>query len=305
MPIAEHALPPGMDDARNAHLSWLRRHELLASGAATDRYVKSRLADVAAYCDPASRDLVLSYHVLGWTFLHDDWMDVAADGAADLAVTSELVAILHRPSTSAHPLASAFSDLWAHLRSGMSEDWRHRAAWLWQEYFYGNFTETVNRREGREPTSDEHLRIKDTSVSAGVMFAVSERTNGFEVPSDVWHSGYLAELRHHATRHIILANEIQSYDQDSAAHRDNLVALLAKERGIAFDSALSVIARQADQHMNQFRALSCEIAPFSSRLGLSRTARAAIAQHVAVLQRWVRGAYDWYDVTDRYAAACS
>ncbi|NGO68738.1 terpene synthase family protein [Streptomyces boncukensis] len=302
IPLPRHPVPSGLEDVRKAHLDWLHGHGLLASDTATEQYVRSRVADVAAYTDPYSRDLLLSYNVIGWIFLHDDWMDTsAADRMADHAVTAELISILHRPVTPACPVTAAFADLWEQLQAGMSEAWCRRTAWLWQEYFHANLAEAANRRGGSDLTSEEHVWVKDRAVAAHVMYAVAERTGDFEIGADVWHASYLGRLRHHATRHMVLLNDIQSFRCDEADARVNLVSLVMRERGLTFPQAREEVSRDAEWHVHQLCALGTELSSFCDRLQLPATTRENINRHLDSLLCWVRGSYDWYDITCRYS----
>ncbi|MFK8844950.1 terpene synthase family protein [Streptomyces sp. Ac-502] len=260
------------------------------------------MADLAAYGDPRSQDLLLSYNVCGWLFLHDDWMDVSLDRMREHAVTEELVSILHRRLTPTRPLTAAFADLWTQLRAGMSQAWCHRAAWLWQEYFQGNLAEAADRREGHVPTSEEHLRVRDQSVACTVMYAVAERTGGFEVPAGVWHATRLATLRHHATRHIILTNEILSHSKDDTGKQTNLVSLVMKEKNASLTHALHGIRKEADRHVRQLASLA-ELGPFCTRMRLPPETCHSVTRHVESMCTWVRGSYDWYGITARYSPA--
>ncbi|MFF4696448.1 terpene synthase family protein [Streptomyces chattanoogensis] len=304
MPLPRHSVPTELEDVRKMHLDWLHGHSLLASGADTEQYVRSRVADIAAYTDPCSRDMLLSYNVTGWIFLHDDWMDTsAADRMADHAVTAELISILHRPVTPSCPITAAFADLWEQLQGGMSEAWCQRMAWLWQEYFQENLTEAANRRGGSDLTSKQHVRVKDRAIAAYVMYAVAERTGNFEIGADVWHASYLSKLRHHATRHMVLLNEIQSFSCDEADARVNLVSLVAQERNLTVPQALEEVSRDAEWHVRQLCTLSTELSSFCDGLQLSAKTRENITQHLDSLLCWVRGSYDWYDITCRYSLA--
>ncbi|OOC02986.1 hypothetical protein B0293_28850 [Amycolatopsis azurea DSM 43854] len=290
-----------MDGVRDTHLEWLHRHGLLETTESTRRYRQSQVADLAAYCDPESKDLLLSYNVIGWIFLHDDWMDTSADRMADHAVTAELITILHRPLLPTYPLASAFADIWGTLQTGMSEAWRQRMAWLWQQYFYGNLAEAVDRRERRKLTSSEHIRVKEASVAIAVMYAVAERTGGFEIPAELWHATFLNTLRHHVTRYIIFMNDIESFKQDEAAERTNLISLTMAEMGLSSRQSLQHISAQASEHLQNFYTLEAGIDQFCRALHLPANVRHSVGAHIAGLHNWVHGSSDWYRITSRYS----
>lgn len=302
IPFPANPVRDDLSEVRRAHLEWLHRYDLLPTEMLTERYVRSRVADIAAYCDPQSKNMLLSYNVYGWIFLHDDWID-SPDGDVDVhALNGELVSILNRPATPTCPLTAAFADLWNQVQAGMSETWRRRMAWLWQQCFYGNLAEAANRRGGRTLTSREHLRIKDMSATA-LVYGIAERTGGFEVPDDLWHASCLDTLRHHATRHITLVNEIHSFEQDEAGARPNLVSLAMQERKSTRAGALNYVAKIADRHIREMCGLELELDAFLDDMDLSPAMRDSVRKHVDTLHNWVRGSYEWYSTTCRYSVA--
>ncbi|WP_030019073.1 terpene synthase family protein [Streptomyces monomycini] len=310
MPLPHQPLPSGLEQVREAHVEWLHRHGLLPTEQSTERYLRSAVADIAAYGDPNSEDLLLSFHVCGWLFLYDDFMDAPTGPAPGHAetVTAELTSMLYRASTPSTPLTSAFADLWRRLCAGMSESWRLRMAWIWQEVYAGMLAETVNRRLDVTLSYHEHLRVRDMSIGTTLVAAVAERTGGYEVPVSIWPAAYLSTLRHHVTRHMLLTNDIFSLEKESARADANLVSLAMRERHQTREQALQALKEAADRHIQQLHTRSAAVNDFCDRLHLPQSARQAVTRHVEALRAWARGAYDWQCTTARYGpeeAACS
>jgi len=214
-------LPAAMD----RHLEWARKHGLLPSQAAVERYLFSQHVDVGAWFNPRpgeEKDLDLQLDINGWYFLLDDSFELPAGQSIDgsLAVCRELIEFLHCGTTHSavtSPIAAAFTDIWRRERAGMSHLWRQRAAANWADYLTGNLAEEADRQVGTALDPERYLRVRRRSVGVQPLLDLRECAGPFEVPLLGWCSSHLLDMRTSTIEHIIFVNDVCSLEKMSLA----------------------------------------------------------------------------------------
>jgi pentalenene synthase len=293
------------------HLRWARDIGFLPSEAAADRYRFCQHAEVGAWFCPEpgqDRDLDLQLDVNGWFFMMDDAFDVPAGRTADgaVAVCQQLMELLHGPPAAGagratSPLVTAFADIWNRERQGMSAFWRQRASCAWTDYLAGNLAEEANRRVAAALTPAEYMRVRCQSIGVLPAYHMGECVGPSEVPPLAWYSTHLAAMRRLSAEHVIMVNDVYSLEKDEARHEANLVTLLASQRGLSRDAAISQVVSMVDDHMRKFQELETGIPHVCDKLALTDTGRAAVHQHVVSMRNMMSGNYYWGRSCGRYS----
>jgi pentalenene synthase len=301
----------GLSAGMERHLRWAREMGFLPSEAAADRYLFSQHAEVGAWFCPEpgeDRDLDLQLDVNGWFFMVDDAFDIPAGRTADgaVAVCQRLMELLHglpgagagRPAS---PLVTAFIDIWERERDGMSAFWQQRASCTWIGYLAGNLAEEANRRVAATLTPAQYMRVRRQSVGVLPTYDMRECVGPSEVPPLAWYSTHLEAMRRLSVEHVIMVNDVCSLEKDEARHETNLVTLLASQRELSRDAAISEVVSTADNHMREFQELTAGIPHVCDKLALTDTERAAVHRHVVSMCDMVSGNYHWSRVCGRYS----
>jgi pentalenene synthase len=282
----------------------------LPSEAAAERYRFCQHAEVGAWFCPEpgqDRDLDLQLDVNGWFFMMDDAFDVPAGCTADgaVAVCRWLMEMLHAPAAgaarAASPLVTAFADIWQRERDGMSAFWRQRASCTWIGYLAGNLAEEANRRVAAALTPAEYMRVRRQSVGVLPGYDMRECIGPSEVPPLAWYSTHVAAMRRLSVEHVIMVNDVCSLEKDEARHETNLVTLLASQRGLSRDAAISEVVSTADDHMRKFQELETGIPHVCDKLALTDAGRVAMHRHVVSMHDMVSGNYHWSRACGRYS----
>jgi len=302
----------GLTTGMERHLRWARKMGFLPSGAAAERYRFCQHAEVGAWFCPEpghDRDLDLQLDVNGWFFMMDDAFDVPAGQTADgaVAVCQRLMVLLRgTPATGtgpdSSPLVTAFADIWQREREGMSAFWQQRASCTWTGYLAGNLAEEAARRVAVPLSPVEYMRVRRQSVGVLPAYDMRECVGPAEVPPLAWYSTHVAAMRRLSVEHVIMVNDVCSLEKDEARHETNLVTLLASQRGLSREAAISQVVSAADDHMRKFQELEAGIPDLCGKLALTDTGRAAVRRHVVSMHDMVSGNYHWSRACGRYSA---
>jgi hypothetical protein len=258
------------------------------------------------------RDLDLQLDVNGWFFMVDDAFDVPAGQTADgaVAVCQRLIELLPRPATATaiagagsatSPLVAAFVDIWRREREGMSEFWQQRASCTWTGYLAGNLAEEARRRAAAVLTPTEYMNVRRQSVGVLPAYDMGECVGPAEVPPLAWYSPHMAAMRRLSVEHVIMVNDVCSLEKDEARHEINLVTLLAGQRGLSRDAAISQVVRTADDRMRKFAELESGIPRLCDWLAVTEAGRVAVRRHVVSMRDMVSGNYHWSRTCGRYS----
>lgn len=302
-------LNPGIAAARKRNLEWMNRHRLVSGHSATHRYIFSAVADLAAYSYPDAEgdDLDLAFDTMGWFFLFDDLFDVPEGREADVAVDvcQQLIRVIHHPLSqeTGHeaPLVGAFADIWRRARTGMSEQWQHRAAHNWVEYLTGNLTEEVDRRTWIPQDFATRMRIGQRTLGLIPSLDLAERVGHFEIPQIIWYSSHLESMRRAAVDAVKLINEVMSLENDDARGDPNLVHCLMRQRNCSREEAIRLAIKIIQTTVSQLFEQMKLTPLFCARLGLTSADTNNVDRYTSALCSWIRGSYDWSRSNGRYS----
>ncbi|MEV2254511.1 terpene cyclase [Streptomyces sp. NPDC050147] len=298
---------PHHDQAERHNLEWLRHHRMLVDSKAVALYRSWELADLAARCWPECKvdDLALTVDAKSFYFLFDDQFDgpQGQDPASVAAVCQELIDIAQQDPAAAprSPVATAFADLWARSREGMSRSWVTRTAHDWERYFASYPHEAVKRCAGVVPTMDDYLTIRRSSAATESVTDMVERLNRIEVPPIAFHSPELQLMRQIAADVPFMCNDVYSYEKETArGDVYNLVTVLCRERRYSVAQATEEIKAMVAERVRRFLQLRAQVPNMLHELGLSDMQLRYVGRYMTGLGDWLRGHNDWMTATIRY-----
>ncbi|MFJ2061406.1 hypothetical protein ACIOMM_36750 [Streptomyces sp. NPDC087908] len=311
IPFSEPPLAPELDEVRQESLRWLTGHGLLRSSEAEIRFSGWNLTELASRFFPQARgsELLLAANQQGFFFLFDDQFD-APEGLRDeaVAVTRQLMALAHQPpGTRANlqtPVTDAWTEIWAESCEGMSMSWRNRAIYSWDRYFTGNLVEALHRTKSPLDNLNEYLVCRRQTIGTGPVMDMSERVQGFEIPSAAFHTPQLQYLRDLATDAVTLMNDVASVEKEE--HREdvlNSVLMLERTRRLNRSEAIQEVSAVLDVKLDEFGRVSSMLDSVYSVLQLSSESQKDVASYVHfALKSMIRGNYDWQLHSGRYNA---
>lgn len=294
----------GAADAR--HLAWPCSFGLLRTEAARQRHARARYADLGARFQPSAvgADLDLSVDQMSWFFILDDLLDDPR-GPSDraLAVLDGHLSVLdHGQVPDAEPLVAAFADLWRRSRDGMSPAWQARAAEDYRRYLTNCGYEAGNRYRSHRLSAPDHLRMRRGTVGAEPILDMAERTGRFEVPQRALTSERLDAMRWAIVEVVVIQNELCSVEKEEAVgDPNNIVLILEAERSCSRSGAVEAAVDMIRQRMTTYLVLERDLPGLCDELNLAPGERAATWRYADAMRALARGAYDWSELSGRYA----
>jgi pentalenene synthase len=305
-------ISPERAAARARDLAWARRLRLLCTPEVERRYLRSQVAELAAFAYPEATGarLDLAFDVMGWFFLFDDQFDLPDDEHPEAALEAcrDVIRLVQMPasvpvlSADAPPIVTAFADCWRRLTEGMTPDWVRRTAHLWVDYLEGNYTEIAARRHPGALDFATHLAVRRKTIGIRPSLALGEWIDRIDIPPLAWYSSHLEAMRVITIDTVTYVNEIFSFDKDEARGDANLIRLLMSERGCGRDEAMRTIHDVMYADARKFIALEQDVPRLCADLELDAEPRRAVDRHVACMRDWIGANYAWHSTSARYAA---
>ncbi|WP_327167691.1 terpene synthase family protein [Streptomyces subrutilus] len=311
MPLHVFDLPfparigPGLEQAREHNLAWLRAHGVLPDATWEQRYLTQQFAELAARVWPGSSgaDLDLVLDISSWSAFFDDHVERLTVRAPEQVplLCGALTALTHpgspAPAAGSGALTASWSDAWARQTRGMSPGWVERAARSWRWFIDANAAETLNRTAGLVPDLPGYLRVRRRSCFMPVWMDLIERAGHFEVPEPVFASDAFQALRQAVVDACIVINDVHSLEKEEAGGDVHNIVTIARHH----------------QHLTRQDAIAWALALFEERLAMFlrlreevlRTARdtpgdEAAERYIDGLGSVARGGHDWDLVSSRY-----
>ncbi len=304
-------ISPDTPQARVRNVEWLTRNGLLTTQDNVDRYLEWDMAQLAGRLFPDAYGEDLDLGVLEQTFFFflDDIFDgdVGKDPAQADALCHYLVAMVRPPGGSApvrppFPLAGVLSEILKRSRDGMPDAWIARAGRGWENHFLIYVTEAADRRSGPARSLDAYMERRRISIGLSPTLDLAESIEHF-VPSPALHeSTVLKQLCGVAAEILTLTNDAQSLEKDEANGDDNMILILARERGLSRDEAIEAVPDMVRTRIAQFEELALDSMRACSAITDSADEWAALMRFVQSNREIIRANYDWGRRTDRYGA---
>lgn len=301
---------PDADRAREHHIAWVSRFDLVRSPAALQRYRDWLLTDLAAYAYPDVQgedlDLVTDAVCLGFPL--DDQFDGPLGWRPDevARLSEELAAIAYREPGAAPgydaPITRAYVDVWERQARGMSASWRRRAADNWARFFRAYVAEARNKRDRVELREPEYVALRRLAVGTQSCFDLVERAHHFELPTEVYDSAECAVLRECAGDVIFLCNDVHSVERERARHDPhNIVLIRQRATGCSQATAVEQVRSTVRERVEGFLAVESRLPELCAEWGLDQRAAADLRTYADGLRCWMIGNQLWGVASARYA----
>ncbi|MFI9406888.1 hypothetical protein [Nocardia sp. NPDC052316] len=302
---------PNHDYAERHNLDWLRAHHMLTTRRAEQMYLGWQIADLAARCwpDAHAEDLCLTVDLKSFYFLFDDQFDgpQGKDPSHVARICQKLIEVVHRDTAAdskAAPVVSAFADLWARSRDGMTTSWIARTSHDWERYFASYPYEAIGRHAGTIPDLDDYMVIRRGSAATESVTDMVERLNRIELPPIVFHGPQIRLMREIAADVPFICNDVFSYEKERGrGDVYNLVAVLCHGRQLSVEEAVGYIRTMVAARVSRFFQLRLQIPQILQGLDIAAADRATVTRYAEGLGDWLRGHNDWMSSTVRYRPA--
>lgn len=302
---------PFVEQARNHALSWMEEFGLTRDpDANAAQYRDWKLAEGAALTHPDAtpEGLVLAADLWGWYFApFDDQFDgeLGRDPQRAAEFCADLLGVLHMaddaPLPSSEPVVAAFADIWRRSVQGMSESWRLRYAHHWKEYILGQLMEVVNRVHDRVPDVEGRLRNGHATSSLYVLYDLSERVTGYELPTEAWYAPILGELRKLATEIIVITNDLVSADRELASGDiANNLLLILESQGHSRPEAIDRMRQMSHERYARYQLLDPQVTELDDIL--PPQGRLALRRWLQAMHDYIAGDNQWEHISGRYRA---
>ncbi|MDX3238627.1 terpene synthase [Streptomyces sp. ME03-5709C] len=286
-------------DARTAE--WADRFAI-GNDVLRSRLVRHDIGTFAARILPEGREEVISIAAdfIIWLFGVDDGYceegEIGTRPGELMGALSRLLRIAQNPEVAmlvGDPLAQGLRDL--RYRMDVYGTPGQVARWVdaLREYFSSVVWEASFRSRGTVPDLNDYTLMRIYDGATSVMVPLLEMGHGYELQPlerDLTAVRAAAEMAYFV---ICWDNDIFSHHKEKRAggYYLNAVRVLAEERGLSEDKALSLAIAQRDRVMNLFLRVSEQLRIFGSP---------QLRQFLDSLGHFIRGAQDWGVSSVRY-----
>jgi hypothetical protein len=290
---------------------WVRRHGLVRSQRAGERFDKTAAGDLTArvYSTAVSPTvLTAAAEWISWLFLIDDQLDegeVGKDPAAAQRRLAPLADVLigkqpGRPADDG-PLPRALADVWLRIKPTMPATWQHRFTRHAQEYLRGCVWEATNRAQGCVPPAEEFVPNRRAAGAIWPSLDLLEYVTGAPLPEVVHADLLFRELRTAAADVVCWTDDVFTLEKERArGDFHNFVAVLEETTGCATTDAQHLVEELIDLRLADFHERARRLPDRLMRMGVDEQVLRAANLHVTGLRDWMRGHLDWGLRTDRY-----
>jgi hypothetical protein len=236
-----------------------------------------------------------------WANAVDDWQDSGSTAVSTAAITDHSVRLaraIEAPGSAMlppGPLTTALDDLLARTRATLSPFQLRRFVEGARDWLFGAGWQTANAERGIMPSLADF--VATGALANGTRFSLtwSDAANGINLPPDVLYSAPVQVVTDAAGFIVSADNDLFSYDKDDDQEpwEQNLVNVLAYERGWPPREAVSAAVALRDRVMVFFVRL---------RAQLARGADDQLRRYLDSLGHYVAGSIEWQSRAPRYAS---
>lgn len=295
------AMNPSSQAACERLMDWALAFDLDdASRTEQPRYYQSGLLMGRAYPNASAEALQLATDWCGWLCFLDDRCD-----EGDLTRRPDVLRRLHasylgileedeRPSPD-DALGRALSDLRGRLLQRGTRAWLLSFIEDVKQYFDAHRWEAANRAAGRAPGFTAYRTMRPYTSAVYTCFSLFQITDGLELTGPLCRDRVIQQAAHLACMVIAYCNDLQSLGRE-LQHGDfhNSVIVLMRDRGCSQERAAELVTELHNDEMLAYLSLEQQI----EEQGLSRCGQGR--ELLRCLRAWMRGNYDWGNMTYRY-----
>ncbi|MEV4315473.1 terpene synthase family protein [Actinocrispum sp. NPDC049592] len=312
IPVFDMPYPPespnkSLPEAANNLREWLRGHQIATSPEAWAQVRRTRPDLMAARYYPNVDTASLIRHTcwIAWAFIVDDELDdgpAGRDPQRCRDAINELIDTANGEKPRG-PYSVALDELWKATTQDRSREWRqiHFADfcdWLWTYH-----TEAVRRASGERIGLVDYIPFRCKSIAMLFYGADhAEAALGIELPPYIRRLPALDNIRHLASEHIGLLNDIFSITKDRVLGNSNAVHIVMAEQSCDLATAIRHVNALLTDKIN---AIVDEEAALAVQLAAAGTEEETTSQLATCLKAYksvVRGNHDWHFEVGRYTA---
>ncbi|MFH9246334.1 hypothetical protein ACH4LK_12985 [Streptomyces lydicus] len=249
-----------------------------------------------------SVDHVLTFTLWNyWANAVDDWQDsgpAATDTASITDHGARLARALEMPGCALlppGPLTSALDDLVHRTHDLLTPFQLRRFAEGARDWLLGAGWRTAQAERGRMPGLTDYAGLG--ALANGTRFSLTwaDSANGIDLPPNTLYAPPVQAVTDAAGWIVAADNDLFSYnkDDDQEPWEQNLINVLAHERGCVPGEAVAEAVALRDRVMTLFLRL---------RAQLARGADEQLQRYLDSLQNYIAGSIAWQNVAPRYAS---
>ena len=292
----EPAIHADVDAVQSASVAWAHAQGLVVGERAEKRLHASKIAWLVSRAYPRG-GLVALQIAADWTTLFcllDDHIEPMESPAAVQDYLFQLLAVAHGASPwTADPARRAMADIRRRLGEIAGPAAMGRIEDRIAELIHAFCREAEVRHAREIPVLSAYLPMREITVGIPVEAVIGELVDGIDLADTLRDLRPMRALLRMASNLVGWANDIYTFEKELREGEPcNLVAVLARARGLSLHEAVTRAAAMHDAEARRFVALLEEV----SYLGCGA------ARYADMLRCWVRGHLDWARETGRYVA---
>jgi 5-epi-alpha-selinene synthase len=291
------AVNPHAEAAEQHSLRWAQLFGIVTP-AACQRLRASNFGALAARTYPAAprEELLIVSDWLVWVFLKDD-QELSCRPEELAAIHARFLAILEGdyPTGQDASFIHALADIRQRMRRLVTPSQMRFFVQTVREYLAGVVWESANRNMGTPPDVATFIHQRQYVSGVYPMLAFIELCEQIELPPILRGASVVRRLNRLTNNVISWCNDIFSLEKE-LRHGEmlNLAIALRAEYGLTLQAAVARAAEMHDAEARAFLELESRLPSFGAQ------ADEMLDRYIAGLRSWMRGNYDWSQMTARY-----
>lgn len=301
-------ISPHVQELEDQILAWADTFGLLDDERSRTKLARTRLGELIGRSYPrigrSRLKAVAGWFV--WAFVIDDCYDNPVGGYDESAARMLRVLTTDGSVVSTeNQLDALLAEVWHGLAVDRSPHWRSRFSQHMAHFLAAFKYESINREGGHTPDLLGYTQLRRASGGITPSLDLLEVAVGLEVPPLLHETEQLRMMFNRAADVVVWVNDIVSLRKELiAGETSNGVLVLANERGLEIQDAVTAVYALVAEQLEQFDQAQGELDQLVSRWrGLAREELASLEVFVDGLQSWMRGNLDWSLGSDRYQVA--
>jgi 5-epi-alpha-selinene synthase len=289
----------------NPHAEAAERHSLawaqlfgIVTPVAYQRLRASNFGILAARTYPVAPcdELLIVSDWLVWVFLKDD-QELGCRPEELAALHARFLTVLEgdNPTSQDVPFIHALADIRQRMQRLLTPSQMRFFIQTVHEYLVGVVWETTNRNMGEPPDVATFIHQRQYVSGVYPMLAFIELCEQINLPPILRGASVVRRLNRLTNNVISWTNDLFSLEKE-LRHGEmlNLAIALRAEYGLTLQAAVARAAEMHDAEARAFLELESRLPSFGAQ------ADAILDRYIAGLRSWMRGNYDWSQMTARY-----
>ncbi|MGW1616588.1 terpene synthase family protein [Streptomyces sp. NPDC002285] len=298
---------PVTEEIDQGGTAWMARFDLFADLRQQEYFRRAHVGRFVGFGVPDGLQgpLQIATNYCNWLFAFDDAVcDEKVGGSTSDSLAAYLTRMARMLETPSVPMLR--DDKWAmsllDIRLDLAKYATPAQVYRWvdqvQDYFTGLVWEAAIRATQQPPSLNDYIMMWQKSSATLSALTFIEVAHGYALTADEVHDPRIHALQDMSAALVGWSNDITSYNKEAFREQhygfptiQNLVPVLAHERGCTLDEAAVEAAAMHDRAMHRMADLSAQV---RGEVGPN------LARYIDGLCHWVRGGLEWHVTTDRY-----